>query len=134
MGCFLSDPWLAAIGLMNAMVLCALPAWEYKQFLCEHFMYRQKSLFLRSKCVTLKLLPKNILVNCEKLLQIQNKITFSKISNILSLQVFNSVHHGGFMFCIIFPALYVVICLFLKFTCLVLRWWSSSTCWKWRWN
>lgn len=128
MGCFLSDPWLAAIGLMNPMVLCALPAWEYKQFLCEHFMYRHKSRFLPIKCTTLKLLPKNILVSCEKLLQVQTEITFSKISNLLSFQVFDLVHHGGSMFCIIFPTLYAVICLFLMFTCLVLRWLSSSSC------
>lgn len=124
MGCFLSDSWLAAIGLMNPTVLCALPAWEYKQFLHEHFMYRHKSLFLPIKCITLKLLPKNILANCEKLLQIQNEITFSKISKMFFFQVFNLVHHGGFMFCIVFPTLCVVICLFLMFP----RGWSSSTC------
>lgn len=128
MGCFLSDPWLAEIGLMNPMVLCALPAWEYKQFLREHFMYRHKSLLLPIKCITLKLPPKNILVNCEKLLQIENEIFFSKVSNIFAFQVFNLGHLEGFMFCIIFPALNVVICLFLMFTCPVLRWWSSSTC------
>lgn len=128
MGCFLSDPWLAAIGLMNPMVLCALSAWEYKQFLCEHFMYRHKSRFLPIKCRTLKLLPNNILVSCEKLLQIQNEITFSKTSNIFSFHVFNLVHHGGFMFCIIFPALHVVICLFLMLLCLVLSRWCFCSC------
>ena len=129
MGFFLSDPWLAAIGLMNPMVFCALAAWKHKQFLREHFMYRHKGQFMPIlKHRTLKFLSKNMLVNCEKLLQVRNKITSPKISTIFPLQFFNEDHHWGFRLYIIFSTLYSAICLFLMFICLILRWWSSSSC------
>lgn len=99
MGCFLSHPWVAAVGLMNSMVLCAPAVWKHKQFLYEHFIYRCIGRFLPILMhITLKWLSKNILVNYEKLLQIWTEITSPKISNIFPLQVFNWVHHWGFMF------------------------------------
>lgn len=110
MGCFLSHPWLSTIGLMNPVILFALAAWKQKQFLCEHFMQRSKGQFLPILMhITSKLLSRTILVNCLKLLQIQNEITSFKMSNIFrrfltKFTIETSCFTSFFLLCVVWSA------------------------------